>query len=257
MSLLNKMINLRIPVIYFTLEMSETASFQRMISDRTSIPYMDFNNIEKDPDKYEMHSTVLKREKEVLDSINTFRLVDYPYISIDDIRYYVREFKEELGVDKMVVIVDLLKMVSDFKRINTEHTSIEYAMDDISALTKDESIALIGVHQANRSTDSDKKITDEEKIDTFRPQLAHLKGSGSLEERARVVLGLHRPYYYYEKYFDNLLELQTNIMEVQILKNSNGEAGQKIKYLYQPSVMRFIPYEGPEDQVGIDDDIEL
>jgi replicative DNA helicase len=245
--LINNMINLRIPVIYVTLEMSEISSFQRLLSLRTGVPYFEWYNMQKDQDLYDYHKNTLDAEYERLKSINTFRLVENPYLGLDDIREMVRDFKETLGLDHVTVVVDQLKMLKDFKKISTEHTAIEYAIDDTNALCKEENISLLGLHQANRSTEGDKKIKDEDQINSLRPQVANLKSSGALEERARVVIGLHRPYYYYERYFPDMLELQQNIIEAQILKNTHGESGRIIKYLFQPKVFNFLPYIDPED----------
>jgi len=242
--LINSMINLRLPVIYINLEMSAIATAQRLISMRTGIPHQFFYNSEKELDVYEEQVGIIETEKNKLKSTKHFWLVDDPYVDLAKIEQYVTDFRMRTGFEKVTVVVDLLSMVQDMKGSNSNRAvSIEDGLDNLSASIKDLNCSFLGIVQANRSSEGDSKITDEQHVSKMRPELKHLKNSGAWEERARIVLGLFRPKYYYEKYLPELDHTQQNIIEVQVLKNSNGSTGQVLKYLFHETTFKISKYE--------------
>ncbi len=243
----NGMINRFIPSISFDLEMSEQMETQRLIAMRTGIPFHDFYNKERDLDKAEYLNYIIDQEATRLEKYVHFREVDESSLSIDRMEYYIETFKKETGYDHINVMVDLASMISDFKENSNQATAIQYAIDKLSGLAKSGEDAIIGLVQSNRSTLNGKRVTSIDQVNDLRPQLEHLKGSGGWEERARVVIGLHRPKYYVERYIPERVSLTENIIEAQILKNTNGATGQILKYLFQEKNFRMYPYEEPEN----------
>jgi hypothetical protein len=77
--------------------------------------------------------------------------------------------------------------------------------------------------------------------------LASIKNSGAIAERSRQVLAVYREHYYAAKFFpeDPLVMEESDILDVQILKCSNGAVGTKVKYLYNGDFFRIYPV--PED----------
>lgn len=243
-NLFDGIINQRVPVIYFTLEMSRTAITQRHIAKRLGINYSFFNNLEQDETKYEQQLALIEKKlKKSFNLFHKFAIVDASNLSISDMERLTNKFKEKHNAKSAMIIVDLLSMVSDFKNNSNQQTAIQYGVDDLSGMLKRTDTHCIGLIQANRSTEGGKKITKETDIDLFRPTLTNLKSSGAWEERARFVLGIHRPKYYYNRYFPDMKDLVQNIMEVQLLKGSSVSEDQDlIKYFYYADKMQCIPY---------------
>lgn len=84
-------------------------------------------------------------------------------------------------------VVDYVQLVKRAPRMN-EHEAIADHMRHFAAVAKELDIALLVVSQLNR---------DPEKRDDKRPTMPDLRGSGSLEETAKLILFAYRGSYYY------------------------------------------------------------
>lgn len=129
-----------------------------------------------------------------------------------------------------VVIVDYIQLV---KRTNPRQSTHEHLTDAVTLLAdaaKQDRMAYVVMCQLNRGLESrpDK-----------RPQLADLRESGSLEERAKCVIGLYRGSYYgkptkgvdFDPQWDGHARPPTEDeferqVQLLVLKNSNGRTGR-------------------------------
>lgn len=84
-------------------------------------------------------------------------------------------------------VVDYVQLVKRAPRMN-EHEAIADHMRHFAAAAKELDIALLVISQLNR---------DLEKRDDKRPTMPDLRGSGSLEETAKLILFAYRGSYYY------------------------------------------------------------
>lgn len=84
-------------------------------------------------------------------------------------------------------VVDYVQLVKRAPRMN-EHEAIADHMRHFAAIAKELDIALLVVSQLNREL---------EKRDDKRPTMPDLRGSGSLEETAKLILFAYRGAYYY------------------------------------------------------------
>jgi replicative DNA helicase len=87
----------------------------------------------------------------------------------------------------------------------SDFASISFILRELAAGSN---IPVIAAAQLNREV---------EKRKNKRPALSDLRSSGSLENDARVVIGLYRDEYY------NKFSEDKDILEMSILKNTNGE----------------------------------
>ena len=85
-------------------------------------------------------------------------------------------------------IVDYLQIVRRNQRLN-EDQALREILGELTACAKDLGIALLVLSQLNR---------DLEKREDKRPTLADLRGSGAIEEMARVIIFLYRGSVYYD-----------------------------------------------------------
>jgi len=241
LNLINGMINMEIPCMYFSLEMDEISTFDRLLSMRTQIPIKEWyvkDNIDT------LKLKVIK-EKETLQN-KCFRFIDNPNLSLMKIQALIREFKRFYKKDYVCVYIDLITQVKEF--IDMEYgggtlaTAIEQAVNKLNAIAKSENVCFVCVAQMKRTVD-DMKISKVEDTDKLKPTLGSIKNSGALAERSRVVLSAFRARPYVEKYLpdDPKLEYMQDIMEITILKQNQGGIAQG-KYLFDPSIMTALPY---------------
>lgn len=253
LNLINKFINTDIPSMYFTLEMGQVDTMDRLISMRTETPFSAIVN----PETAEFSSIrdqILKEKKE-LETHAQFRICESPTLSINDIVARIKKFKQEAGVDYCVVVIDLLTQVQDFCKMGSGSHNMaqimELAINRLSAAAKENHFHVIGVVQFNRNSDSTKVLTLDD-IDKLRPNRNDIKNANALLERARYVLYLFRPKFYADMYLPEAEETKSmqDIVELGVLKMSNGSIGRKT-LLFQPEIftMTAMQDETPEGAV--------
>jgi replicative DNA helicase len=114
---------------------------------------------------------------------------------------------------------------------NTRVTRVEQLGDTVSNIIKmarDLSVPVVLLAQLNRGIDS--RLNK-------RPLASDLKGSGAIEEKADVILAIHR-----EEDVD--AKRMSNDTELMFLKNRHGPEGVTEKLIFRPNEMRF-EKEGP------------
>lgn len=120
------------------------------------------------------------------------------------------------GIDLALVVVDYLQLMDG--RFGTKgkadkEAEVSHCSAALKTLAKEMNVAVLACAQLNR----DKTITA-----ACPPQLHHLRGSGSIEQDADVVVFLHRPEYY--------LKAKTpaedrGIAQLVVAKQRNGRTG--------------------------------
>lgn len=241
LNLVKNHINLSVPTMYFTLEMDEESTMDRLIAQELQIPVeqlYDKSNIEW-----------IKEKKKVLRlqyANKPFRIIDQPSIDLATIHYLIREFKAIYKVDYVCVIIDLATMVKDFIDVKsgsgTLANAIEMSANLMNAIAKIENVCFINVVQFNRSADST-RIDSIDELNKLRPNLNSIKNSHALAERSRVVLSVFRPKYYAERLFPENpdVELMQDEMQIQILKQSQGSVGSIGRYLFDGPTFSIVP----------------
>lgn len=251
LNLFNKEINKRIPSVYFTLEMDEISTMDRLISLRTGIPASDLSMKNADTDQKFFINDVINAEIEKLKKMSDWMaIVDEPGLKLSDFENQIIKLKKRMGVDYLIVFVDLWTMFADIK---AEASDIEMAINLSSNIVKRQNIHLIAIVQANREADK-KPVSSIEMIPNMKIRnINNIKNSASIGERSRTVLSVFRGKKIAELYFpDNpLTEIMDDIFEVTVLKCSNGKVGSTVKYIYQPECFKVTPYI-EEDKVVSD-----
>jgi replicative DNA helicase len=136
-----------------------------------------------------------------------------------------------------VVIVDYLQLLKRPKGFDKSHDAITENMNILSDASKQDDMAYIIASQLNRGV--------EQRADK-RPQLADLRESGSIEERAKCVVGLYRGAYYSDRPVagvdydegdrapgDDEFRRQVQLL---VLKLSQGETGTVMANWHGPTV---------------------
>lgn len=142
--------------------------------------------------------------------------------AVDIVRAWRRELKNN---DTRTVIVDYLQIMRWPQGCRSDHEAITQNITTLADAAKADKIACVVMSQLNR---------DLERREDKRPMLADLRGSGSVEERAKCAIGLYRGSYYGEptegvdyesgERAPSRVDFESRI-DLLVLKNSNGENG--------------------------------
>lgn len=234
LNIVNSLINMNVPCIYVTLEMSAIDTYDRLISLRRRIPLHDLYS--HDAATINSIITVVEEERRELQNNKNFYLVDEPSLSLARLRALVKEFKQRTKNEYVLVFVDLATQLRDFTKSSSGMNlanSIEVAMNEANAIAKELGIHFVFVVQFNRDADN-YKVSTLEDLEVLRPSLNNIKNSQAIAERSRVVLGAFRKKYYADKFLQHIPEAAelADIMEIQILKSSNSAVGKILKYYF-------------------------
>jgi replicative DNA helicase len=247
LNIINGMVNNNLPVIYFSLEMDTISTFDRLLAMRTGIPTEEWYNKESIPSLKKK----LEKEREAL-SKKPFRFIDDASLGLDQMQSIIKEFKMTYKTDYACVFVDLVTQVKDFTNLKGQGTlanTIEFSVNRLNSIAKSENICVVCIAQLNRETDS-AKLSSIDEIDNYRPSLNQVKNSHALGERSRTVVSVFRPKYYAERLFpdDETLDLMEDILEIQVLKQSQGVVGKIKKYMFDGPCFSLKPFIEEEEE---------
>jgi replicative DNA helicase len=145
-------------------------------------------------------------------------------ISAEEIVRAVR--KHRRANDTRVVIVDYVQLVKA-RRDTSRHEALTEIVTTLADAAKHDDIAYVIMSQLNRDVE---KRTDK------RPQMSDLRESGSLEERAKCVVGIYRGAYYSRTPVEGVDYAPNEPkptagefarqVQLLVLKNNNGRTGE-------------------------------
>jgi replicative DNA helicase len=241
LSLNVKQMHKDIPSVLFTLEMSREQIAERIFCMKSGIPLRVLHPRgpeETIPDNVHEALETFKRQLAVRDR---FKVVDQPGISLADLEYHIRVIKQQMRTDYMSITIDLASMIKEFAIANRGNRAdqIEWGMNELNRMAKQYNIHILSVVQSNRDQDKG-KILKKDDIEKMRPTLSNIKSSHAYAERARIVLGLHRERYYVERYLPELLGETASGLEVDILKQSQGECS-RVRYFFDGANSQILP----------------
>lgn len=165
---------------------------------------------------------------ELARSLN-FYVTDQSGLNINQVKAKARNLKRLHGLH--VLIVDYIGLMAGLDSKQSRAYQIEEITKGLKALAKELDIVVIALAQLNREI---------EKRANRRPMLSDFRDSGSIEQDADIVLGLHREAV--DK--PELTGEWENHSDLSILKNRQGRTGQ-IGLFYEGSQTRFGGWAGP------------
>ena len=193
----------KIPVAFFSLEMSKEQLVQRMLCAEAMI------------DQHKMRTGNLKGED--WEKINNMAaklagvpiyIDDTPSISIRELRAKARRLQAEHGLG--LVVIDYLQLMQAGKKTDNRQQEIAEISRSLKSLAKEMKVPVLALAQLSRSVEQrqDKK-----------PLLSDLRESGSLEQDADMVMFIYRDEYY------NPDSEKKGIAEIIVAKQRNGPTG--------------------------------
>jgi len=256
------------PVAIFEMEMSSSLLYSRLLS-----------NLSKIENRKILTGKIYGRErvaiKESLDKLADLKIFvdESSSLTILDLQAKARKLKAEQP-DLALIIIDYIGLIASDgkrKRYDSRQLEIQEYTRALHELARELKVPIVLLCQLNRKVD--------DRGEGGTPRLSDLRESGSIEQDAEIVLLLHRPDYgkneiteenekkkqqqkitaanmtpearsaLMDKVTENAVNEQsgknTNIMNVIIAKNRNGESDRVVKLLFEKDISKFSDL--PED----------
>ena len=223
--------DLREPMAFFSLEMSNVQLVNRLISNVCEIQGSKILNGQLQRDEWERLD---KRINNLLGS--PLYIDDTPGLSVFELRTKARRLVKEHGV-KLIMIDYLQLMNANGMRFSSRQEEVSTISRSLKGLAKELNIPILALSQLNRGVES------REGIDGKRPQLSDLRESGAIEQDADMVIFVHRPEYYHIYQDDSGHDLR-GMAEIIIAKHRKGATGT-VLLTFRGEYTRF---ENPEDR---------
>ena len=203
----------KIPMVFFSLEMSDVQLTNRLISNACQIEGMKLVSGQLDgPD-------LLRLDKKIQKLIDApLYIDDTAGLSIMDLRSKVRRLVREHGV-KLVMIDYLQLMTASGMKFNSRQEEVSLISRSLKGLAKELNIPVLALSQLNRNVESRNGAEGK------RPQLSDLRESGAIEQDADMVIFLHRPEYFGIGMSSDGTVDYHNKAEVIISKHRKGATG--------------------------------
>ncbi len=162
--------------IFFSLEMGRAEIAMRMLSAESSIPLQSLR-------KGTLSDSDWARLAAVRGKINDAPLFidDSPNMTLVEIRAKCRRLAQRM--DLKMVVIDYLQLMTSGKKVESRQQEVSEFSRALKLLAKELGVPVIAISQLNRQAEQTKDK---------KPEISHLRESGSLEQDADVVILLHR-----------------------------------------------------------------
>lgn len=213
----NMAVNMKYPVAFFSLEMSNLQLVNRLISNTCEIASDKIRTGQLAD--YEWAQLDYKL-RDLLDA--PLYIDDTPSLSVFEFRTKARRLVREHGVK--IIIIDYLQLMNaNGMNFYNRQEEVSVISRSLKGLAKELNIPIIALSQLNRNVESRLGNGEDKKgPESRRPQLSDLRESGAIEQDADMVCFIHRPEYYkiYEDENGNSLR---GIAQIIIAKHRNGK----------------------------------
>jgi len=198
----------KVPVLFFSLEMSKEQLIYRLLSNETGISQtrLKIGNLYKE-DWHELKESVEKYSR------LPFFIDDQPNLTTQDIRSKIKQILFEQNNIGLIIIDYLQLLVNSKLKSENRVQELSQITRALKNLAKEFQIPVIALSQLSRNV--------ENRINK-RPVLSDLRESGSIEQDADLVLMLYR-----ENYYNAMVEKnqKTTTAELIVTKHRNGPLG--------------------------------
>ena len=207
----NIAVDSKIPVAFFSLEMSSIQLITRLISSETGISSDKLRTGKLTEEDFERltHKTQSLFEAPLY-------IDDTPSLSIFDLRAKARKMVSQHHVK--IIFIDYLQLMTanaSGKGVGNREQEISTISRNLKALAKELDLPIIALSQLSRNVES--------RLGHKRPQLSDLRESGAIEQDADIVTFLYRPEYYKLDTWDDPDASSTaNQAEFIVAKHRNG-----------------------------------
>lgn len=234
----NAAIDHGIPVGIFSLEMASQQLVLRLLAAEARVDAHKLRTGRLSDEEWPKLSTKAHRLAEAKIFID-----DTPALGILELRAKARRLKAEHNIG--LVIVDYLQLMQGPRDAENREKEISMISRSLKALAKELAIPVIALSQLSRAVEA---------RSGRRPVLSDLRESGAIEQDADVVVFVHRPEIYGERFFDDGQTPSEGLAEIIVGKQRNGPTGQ-LKLSFIKEYARFenlalIPEESVPSTLG-------
>ena len=204
----------KLPILFFSLEMSKEQIMYRLLAMETNINQMRLRSGKLYRNDWVKLNKVIK-----IISKLPFFVDDTPNLSIQDIRSKIKTiFFEQTQIG--LVVIDYLQLMQNSKfKLENRVQELSQITRSLKNIAREFDIPIIALSQLSRNV--------ENRVDK-KPILSDLRESGSIEQDADLVLMLYRNKYYNLKSED---EKSLDLTDLIIAKQRNGPTGTtKLKF---------------------------
>lgn len=201
-----------IPVVFFSLEMSEKQIIARMLSMISGIDVTKINN-------YNLTNQEVIELKKCSDLLANLPIIidDTGGISPIELKIKCSKLKREKGI-KMVFVDYLQLMKVKNKKVSNREQEISEISQSLKNIAKDLDVPVMALSQLSRSVET--------RGSSKRPLLSDLRDSGSIEQDADIVMFIYRPEYYkIDEWDDDERSPTKDQAEIEVAKYRHGETG--------------------------------
>lgn len=203
----NMAVDQRIPIAFFSLEMSAADLIMRLVSAETGIKNEKLKRADLTNAEF---ADLVERISSLTDA--PLIIDDTPGLSVFELRAKCRRLKQQYDIQ--CVVIDYLQLMSGGKETKgNREQEISTISRSLKTLSKELNIPVIALSQLNRSVES-RSTTSK------RPQLSDLRESGAIEQDADMVLFIYRPEYYRIPFEDG--SPAEGLADLVIAKHRNG-----------------------------------
>lgn len=225
---LNVLKKTRLPVLFFSLEMSAQQLMYRLLSMETRLDQTKFKTGLLNTDDWKKIDLVMR----ILGKIPV-HLYDTPALSSSDVRKILKNFSKtypQIGL----VVIDYLQLMQEPGSSNNVNRSqeISFITRELKNIAREFTVPIIALSQLSRTIDG--------RIDP-KPMLSDLRDSGSIEQDADLVLMLYKNK---QKPIINLTP-GSAIVDLSIAKQRNGPIGD-IQLLFNQYLTKFEDFDKNE-----------
>lgn len=216
----------KLPVLFFSLEMSKEQLVDRMLADASGV---DAWNIRTGQLSDEDFSKISEAMGELAEA--PIYIDDTPGMSVLEMRTKARRAMHEnpLGL----IVIDYLQLMQGSGRdYGNRVQEVSEISRGLKLIARELNVPVIALSQLSRSVESRSPQI---------PQLADLRESGSIEQDADIVMFIYREAYY------NPETERENITDLIIAKHRNGPTG-KIELYFHPERLRFMSIDRKHDE---------
>jgi len=211
----NIAIHNKLPVGFFTLEMSSMALMQRLLASEARIKSNSLRSGFLKPSDFHKLTEAASKIYEA-----PLYIEDTPSLRLLDLRALARRMKHQFNV--AILFVDYITLITAENRDLPRHEQIAEISRSLKALARELDVPVVALSQVRRESEGK------------QPNLADLRESGSIEQDADVVIFLHR-----ERIGSPEQEVPRNVeTDLIVAKQRNGPVGA-LKIAFIPEYTKF------------------
>lgn len=207
----NMAIRQKIPVGFFSLEMSAMAIMQRLLSMEARLDSQRMRTGMLSPADFSRITEACGRLYEA-----PLYISDSPDLKLLDLRAQARRMKSKQDVK--IIFIDYISLIGSENRDLPRHEQIAEISRSLKALARELNLPVVALSQVRRETEGKK------------PTLADLRESGSIEQDADVVIFIHTD------------DLKLETRELAVAKQRNGPVGD-IQLAFLARYTKYEPLE--------------